>query len=155
MPSPLGGSLPHHPCQHQLLPWGPATDPRMTPLGEPFPPSLQFPSGVPPISFSDGHHQGPLWIGVIVGGAHLWDGVHWGRLKSHLSLQGLYLGVGGAPGPHGHVLPYVTVGGLIQSLRGSSYQTMAVVRGHIAAIISEPDQNVRTVSVSKSHSTPS
>ena len=50
---------------------------------------------------------------------------------------------------------YAPVGGQTWILMGSSCQTMAKVKRCIVAIISEPDQNPRMVSVSKSCSTPS
>ena len=47
------------------------------------------------------------------------------------------------------------VGGQIQILMGPSCQTMAAVKRHILAIISETDQNARTILVCESHRIPS
>ena len=83
-PLPLGGQLPHHPCQHQLHLQGPATSLRVTQVGVLSPPSLLFPAGVLPMLPLVGHHQGPSWpVGVVTRapGVHLGET---GKLPPHL-----------------------------------------------------------------------
>ena len=138
----------------------PPSGPRVTQVGVPSPPSLLFPVGVLPMPPLVVHYWGTLMSSCSCSwGPSFWVGLTGGMTGWNcLSTCDLCLDARGMSVPHGHAysLTCVPIGEPDIELNGFICAKLWLQqKDHVMAIISEPDQNVRTVLVSKNHSTPS